>query len=272
MGGKVLRCAGAALLAWLFLAATTAGGQAFATDQHANFFADAAELGPSFGQTQGAIAPGQTVEAFHFLRAVALIPVGDFGPAAGCEPWAENPRAEALYPCAALRRPEGPRFHLLDARSGAGELPDAPMPSAASSAAVNAAPADQTVPYTPITARGRVVWVVKSTLWPQHLAAGVITTGIATARDKPPEDGPHWAGFGERYGVRLTSVAVNHTIEASLGSLWGEDPRYFRVPEQSFGGRVKNVIKMTFLARRTDGRVAPAYALFIGTTGGNFLS
>jgi hypothetical protein len=96
--------------------------------------------------------------------------------------------------------------------------------------------------------------------------------GIATAENSPREDGPHWAGFGERYGVRLTSVAVNNTIEAGLGSLWGEDPRYFRVPEEPFGARVKNVIKMTFLTRRRDGDFAPAYARFIGTAGGNFLS
>src|SRR6185437_12513317 len=173
LGGKVLgRGAGAALLAALFFSAVPAGGQAVATDQSTSSFADAAEVGPALGQTLGAIAPGQTLDAFHFLRAEALIPVGDFGPGAGCEPWAGNPRAEALCPCVAFRGPEGPRFHRLDASSGAnGELPDAPMQSAAS-AAVSAAPADQTVPYTPITARGRVVWVVKSTLWPQHLAAG----------------------------------------------------------------------------------------------------
>jgi hypothetical protein len=203
MAGKVLRCAGAALLAGLFLAATTAHGQRLALDQSANNFSNTTELIPT---------------------ADSLLSSGD---------------------------------------SGDAELPSAPVPASS---------ADQSAPYTPITARGRLMWVVKSTLWPQHLAAGVFTTGIATARDAPPEDGPHWGGFGERFGVRLTSVAVNGTIEASLGALWGEDPRYFRVPEETFGARVKNVVKMTFLARRADGRVAPAYALFIGISGGNFLS
>ena len=59
-------------------------------------------------------------------------------------------------------------------------------------------------------------------------------------------------------------MATSNVMEASIGALWGEDPRYFRVPEESLGGRAKNVIKMTFLARRRDGNFAPAYArLFI---------
>lgn len=179
----------------------------------------------------------------------------------------------ALFFTAVAARGQTPTLLAPDPADA--ELPAAPTPATPTAAAIPddpATPDDQSVPYTPISGRGRVIWVVKSTLWPQHLAAGVLTMGIATAIDAPPEDGPHWAGFGERFGVRLTSVAVNGTIEASLGSLWGEDPRYFRVPDETFGTRVKNVIKMTFLARRTDGRVSPAYALFIGISGGNFLS
>jgi hypothetical protein len=44
------------------------------------------------------------------------------------------------------------------------------------------------------------------------------------------------------------------------------------VPEDSFGQRAKNVIKMTFLARRPDGNYEPAYARYIAVTGNNFLS
>lgn len=147
--------------------------------------------------------------------------------------------------------------------SGDAELPDAPAP---------APPVVLSEPYTPITPHERLVWVVKTTLSPQSLTFGVIRTGISTAQDEPPEDGPHWGGFAERFGIRLTGVATSKVMEASLGSLWGEDPRYFRVPELSFGARVKNVIKMTFLARRADGKIAPAYARYIAFSGSNFLS
>lgn len=147
--------------------------------------------------------------------------------------------------------------------SGDAELPSASAP---------ATPDDQSAPYTPITARGRLMWVVRSTLWPQHLAGGVITSAVGTELDRPREDGPHWGGYGERFGVRLTGVATSGVMEAGIGALWGEDPRYFRVPEDSFGARVKNVIEMTFLARRPDGDFGPAYARFIAVPGNNFLS
>ncbi len=150
--------------------------------------------------------------------------------------------------------------------SGDSLLPDAP--AALASAPVGA----QSAPYLPITGQERLSWIVKNTLWPQHLAGGVITSAVGTALDHPREDGPHWGGFGERFGVRLTGVATSNVMEAGLGALWGEDPRYFPVPEDSFGGRVKNVIKMTFLARRPDGNFAPAYARYIAFPGNNFLS
>jgi hypothetical protein len=142
-------------------------------------------------------------------------------------------------------------------------LPDAPAP---------ATPEDQSAPYQPITGQERLSWIVKNTLWPQHLAGGVITSAVGTGLNRPREDGPHWGGFGERFGVRLTGVATSNVMEAGIGALWGEDPRYFRVPQESFGARVKNVIKMTFLARRPDGNFAPAYARYIAFSGNNFLS
>src|SRR6185437_942764 len=145
-------------------------------------------------------------------------------------------------------------------------LPDAPTP-------VVSAPVDaQSAPYTPITGHERLTWIVKGTLWPQHLAGGVITAAMGTALNRPREDGPHWGGFGERFGVRLTGVAPSNVMEAGIGALWGEDPRYFPVPEDSFGARVKNVIKMTFLARRPDGNFAPAYARYMAFSGNNFLT
>lgn len=127
-------------------------------------------------------------------------------------------------------------------------------------------------PYVPITGPERAKWFVKSTIGPQSLASGVFTSALNTARDKPVEYGPGWEGFGKRYGMRLTGVATNNAIEASLGSLWGEDPRYFRATGRPIGKRIQNIVVMTFMAKRPDGHLAPAYARFAATTGGNFLS
>ena len=237
------RCAGAALLAGLFLASGAARGQTYAPDRMGDAFSAGA-------------APRHSASV--------------------CEPWTEKPGAKAPYVCASSRGPEGPRFHLPRVSANfirttefisRGDL-GAPLlfPAAVS------VPEPQSAPYTPITGQERLSWIVKNTLWPQHLAGGVITSAVGTALNHPREDGPHWGGFGERFGVRLTGVATSNVMEAGLGAVWGEDPRYFRVPEDSFGGRVKNVIVMTFLARRPDGNFAPAYARYMAFSGNNFLA
>lgn len=123
-----------------------------------------------------------------------------------------------------------------------------------------------------ITARQRLNWIVKSTIGPESLAAGAFTAGFGTAMNRPQEYGPHWAGYGKRYGMRFTGIATGNLMEGSLGALWGEDPRYFRATGQSVKGRIKNVIVMTFEARQDDGTFAPAYARYVGISGNNFLS
>src|SRR2546427_11720431 len=62
--------------------------------------------------------------------------------------------------------------------------------------------------------------------------------------------------------MRLTGVSTGNAMEVGFGAFWGEDPRYFRAPDEAFGGRVRNIIKMTFVARRQDGNQAPAYARY----------
>jgi len=52
-------------------------------------------------------------------------------------------------------------------------------------------------------------------------------------------------------------------MEAGLGAIWGEDPRYFRDAGAPFKNRLAHVFKMTFLARNRDGNLMPAYARFI---------
>jgi len=141
------------------------------------------------------------------------------------------------------------------------------------SAATTAASTDGLSIYQPATVVDRVQWFTVSTVGPLSLlAAGPISAGFGTAINRPREYGPHWGGFSDRYGMRLTGVSTGNAIEATLGSLWGEDPRYFPSPRRGFGTRVKYVIKTTFVAPRRDGTFHPAYARYIGNVGNNFLS
>src|SRR5207248_11571829 len=61
-------------------------------------------------------------------------------------------------------------------------------------------------------------------------------------------------------------------MEASLGAIWGEDPRYFPSPNRAFEARVEYVISSTFAAPGRDGRFRPAYARSAGDVWNNFLS
>ncbi|HTR68563.1 MAG TPA: hypothetical protein VMH85_22475 [Terriglobales bacterium] len=154
----------------------------------------------------------------------------------------------------------GSAFASAQTTQPAATLPDPP--------AVSSQPG-----YAPITGRQRLSWFVRSTVGPESLAGGLFSAGIGTARDKPVEYGPHWDGFGSRYGMRLTGVATGNAMEAGLGALWGEDPRYFPAPQgTAIRGRIGHVVLMTFAARRSQGQLAPAYARFIADPGNNFLS
>jgi len=115
----------------------------------------------------------------------------------------------------------------------------------------------------PITAQERARWVVCNTLGPQAIIGEVFSAGIGTWRDRPPEFGSHWDGFGKRAGADRSEAAVSRTMEAGLGAIWGEDPRYFRDAGAPFKNRLAHVFKMTFLARNRDGNLMPAYARFI---------
>jgi hypothetical protein len=90
--------------------------------------------------------------------------------------------------------------------------------------------------------------------------------------NRPREYGPHWDGWGNRFGMGMAGSATSNAMEAGVGLLLREDPRYFRVPKQAIKTRVGNVARLTFLARNESGRSEPAYARYLGIVGSNFLS
>ncbi len=134
------------------------------------------------------------------------------------------------------------------------------------------APLPSAVSYEPITGEQRFTWFVRGTIGPTDLVGGLFIAGFGTATDMPKEYHGTWAGYGKRYGMRLTGISTGNAMEAGLGSLWGEDPRYFRVGDGGFGARLRNVIGKTFVAPRRDGHYAPAYARYMAIAGNNFLS
>ncbi len=126
--------------------------------------------------------------------------------------------------------------------------------------------------YRPITGAGRGGWFVSSTIGLEGLAGGAISAGWGTIFNQPKEYGPHYEGFGKRFGIRMSTAAVANGVEASFGAMWGEDPRYIRAAGQPFKRRLGQVIKMSFMATNREGKTIPAYARFIAIPGSNFMS
>jgi hypothetical protein len=136
----------------------------------------------------------------------------------------------------------------------------------------NAAASSSSTAPRPITAKQRIQWVVRSTVGPESLTGGLFSAGWGTLFNSPKEYGAHWEGFGDRYGMRLTGLAVSNTMEAGLGAIWGEDPRYMRDAGAPFDQRLGHAVKMTFMAQDRNGRLIPAYARMIAIPGNNFIS
>jgi len=114
----------------------------------------------------------------------------------------------------------------------------------------------------PITASGRASWALDSTFGPTALLTTSVESGFKTWMGVPKEYGTHWDGYGKRVASGFSTSLLSNTMEASIGSLWGEDPRYHRRGTGSAGSRFGYAIKMAFLAENRSGEVRPAYARF----------
>jgi hypothetical protein len=140
------------------------------------------------------------------------------------------------------------------------------------SAWILAAQTDSLVAGPQIGGHDRLKWMAVSTVGPASLAGGLFSAGFGTAINSPSEYGPHWEGFGKRYGMRLTGVAASNVMEAGLGAALGEDPRYPRDAGSPIKGRIGHAVKMAFLAKSSSGEIRPAYARYAAISGSNFLS
>jgi hypothetical protein len=126
--------------------------------------------------------------------------------------------------------------------------------------------------YTAVTAEQRVDWIVEGTIGPRSLLIiGPLGALWQTGFNDPEEWGRSWSGLGKRYLQREADVAISSSIEAGLGALWGEDPRYIPSGRRGIGARAKYAIKTAFVAQRRDGHLAPAWGRYVGNTLNNVI-
>ena len=122
-----------------------------------------------------------------------------------------------------------------------------------------------------ITGIGRINWIVDGMLGPRSLAVGVLASTWQTSWRIPDEWSRSAFGFRERYLEREADVAISNTIEAGLGALWGEDPRYIRAPRGNVRSRFAYAVKTVVLAPRGDGQLKPAWGRFAGNVFNNVI-
>jgi hypothetical protein len=100
---------------------------------------------------------------------------------------------------------------------------------------------------------------------------GVLAASWQTGLNAPQEWGQTWSGFVTRYIEREADVAISSTIEAGLGGLWGEDPRYILSGRHGVWPRARYALKTVFLGQRSNGHVAPAWARYAGNVFNNVI-
>jgi hypothetical protein len=168
-------------------------------------------------------------------------------------------------------------FSMTGAWSVASAFADSdPLP--AESASENATPIPEDIvvepgPTVAVTPMERLRWFDRRTFGVLDLGGSIPAAAWLTFRDQPREAGPHWRGFAERYSVSVSTSALSNAMEAGLGAVWGEDPRYFRDRAgASLKSRLGHVVKWTVVAPDRNGELRPAYARFIAISGASFIS
>ncbi|MBI2686307.1 MAG: hypothetical protein HYX27_08325 [Acidobacteria bacterium] len=125
--------------------------------------------------------------------------------------------------------------------------------------------------YSPLTGPERLEFFAKRSYGVKSLAvSGPILAGWRTLNNHPEEWGPHWDGFGKRYGARLVNNSVSNAAEISSGAIWGEDPRYFRLGQGGVKARLMQAVKQTAYSRYSDGQYHFGAAKAVGITTGSF--
>lgn len=143
-----------------------------------------------------------------------------------------------------------------------------PLPTASISVSDRAAVTDS---YAPITPKQRLDWSADGVFGRPAVLAAVAGDVWQSAWNTPPEWGRTWRGAGFRFAEREVDVALSNGIEAGLGSLWSEDPRYIRLGHGGIARRFGYAARTVFVAPRKDGAMAPAWARYAGNTVNNVI-
>ena len=106
---------------------------------------------------------------------------------------------------------------------------------------------------TPPTWKDRGHVFVAKLLGPQAILETVPGAAFDFARGFPRQWGRTPLGAAKRFGSQYGQFLVGETIELGVSALHQEDPRYFPMPGERFGKRLKHALVSTVIVRGAHG-------------------
>lgn len=100
----------------------------------------------------------------------------------------------------------------------------------------------------------------KKAVGPQAILETVPGAAFDTARNFPHQWGRGGIGIAKRFGSQYGQFAIGEVIEMGVSAIHSEDPRYFRMPGEPFGRRLKHSLVSTVVVRDIHGKPTPSYA------------
>ena len=121
--------------------------------------------------------------------------------------------------------------------------------------------------------KDKFILFVRDSYDPGTFVTAGFSAGISQAENDDPTFGQGGAGYGKRFGTAyLDQVSLRFFKEFAYPSLFGEDPRYYRLAHGSGGKRFLHAIDHAFVAYRDNGNRMFNFSEWVGTASAASLS
>jgi hypothetical protein len=105
----------------------------------------------------------------------------------------------------------------------------------------------------PLTPKQKVKRRAVRAVEPVSLLAAAFGGGIEQWRGTPPQWGQGVEGYAKRFASAEGYMVAHNAISLGFDLAFHLDPRYRRMPGESFGVRIKNAVSQSFIARTDSG-------------------
>jgi hypothetical protein len=117
--------------------------------------------------------------------------------------------------------------------------------------------------YVPLTWKERYWYSVDQIFSVPTVATILVRSSFDQGMNTPSGWGTGPGGFGERVASHFGRAFVHENVAFAIRAIDKEDPRYFVLGRGTAWTRVKYAAKATFVVRRDNGDMIPAYSRFI---------